>query len=443
MKSSKKIMIPISYGLVARNILRTGLLDLLLKNGYTIQLVTTASDSIEFRAEFCSPKIAHIKYPKIKQAKFFSLLQVIFNLLTFGPSATETLKIKWYALIDERRYLTFIIKALFYFVSLKNYKSIRRLFEYIDFKFIKCVPVSALIDKYSPDIILTTNLFGKDNNFIREAKRCNIRNICILKSWDNLTSKTRINVPPDLLLVWNRIQCAEALRLHHLPRCNIRIVGALNFNFYEIPNIPLAYLHKRLGISPDKFVIVYSPANKLTYSDDINIKKIEMIIASGAISNAHLHIRQYPKTKRILKLSHNTTVEDSGRVTEYWSDRVDQLASDIEILKSTMAGAGILVQVGSTIAIDALINSVPVIHLAWNQDNQDLARFSVKRNVDKFTHNKYLIDAGLVNVINNESEFIEFVNKHYIKKEIKKNVVRKFTGPIDGNVHIRIFNTIG
>jgi hypothetical protein len=81
-------------------------------------------------------------------------------------------------------------------------------------------------------------LGGLEPDVIKAARALELPSIVLVVSWDNLSSKAILNEHPDLLLVWNEVQAAEAVEQHGFPPDRVVALGASNFDsfFQEVRN---------------------------------------------------------------------------------------------------------------------------------------------------------------------------------------------------------------
>ena len=95
-------------------------------------------------------------------------------------------------------------------------------------------PDSYLAD-LDPDVVLITPLIelgSTQADWLRAAKRRGVRTGFPVFSWDNLTNKGLLRDVPDLVLVWNDLQAAEARELHGVPAGRITLTGAPAFDHW-------------------------------------------------------------------------------------------------------------------------------------------------------------------------------------------------------------------
>ena len=101
----------------------------------------------------------------------------------------------------------------------------------------RAIPVSGeLVDFLTanrPDVLVVSPLIDAASDqvdLVRAARRLGIRVAVGIASWDNLTNKGLLRVEPDLVLVWNEAQKAEALRFHGVHGDRVAVTGAQLFD---------------------------------------------------------------------------------------------------------------------------------------------------------------------------------------------------------------------
>jgi len=312
--------------------------------------------------------------------------------------------------LESKRYFAFVGSAVTGLSCLHKSRRFDRICEYLDMRLFTHQEIGNLFDTFCPDLYLSTDLFDEDSDFMREAKLRNIPTYSVVKSWDNLTSKTRIFVKPDKLLVWSPLMKREAVELHHFDDKNVIVVGAPQFDIYAQRNrykSRVAFLES-LGIDPAKKLILYSPGIKFTFSDVNNLRLLREIVSDPGFGiPCHIHVRKYPKKQQdfsALERELGITTENAGKVVPLWKDKVDQTIEDLVHLRELVHHTDLLIQFCSTISIDAFCQGVPVIGYDLDRKNKKMPFFHLARCATNYTHNRYLIDAGGVRVVRSAEE---------------------------------------
>ena len=75
-------------------------------------------------------------------------------------------------------------------------------------------------------VLVASTDMEKDQMLIYSLKKAGIPVVCLVHSWDNLTTKGTFNFTPDLMLAWNKYQVKEANEIHKIPLNNIVVTGS-------------------------------------------------------------------------------------------------------------------------------------------------------------------------------------------------------------------------
>ncbi len=443
-RNAQTVLVTLRYGLVARSLFRTGFLDALRSAGLKLVFVCPAAREKYLVEEIAGPQVVLEPFPSITSSAAESVFEAFADALLFDhPGTTFTMTMKWRRLLKEHQYLSFVWKGLLSIVRLHRSARLRRLGERLDRRLFRHPEVDSLLDRYKPDVVVTTDLFSSENHFIREAVRRDIPTVCLVKSWDNLTSKTRIRVHPDRIVVWSERQRDEAAALHFYPPHRVAVLGAPNFDLFrqvQLPQHDRTAFMRSIGADPSAKLIVYSPGYKLTKSDDENLLRIHRIVHSGALPYpCHLHVRKYPKSPQdfshLLHLP-GFSVENAGRVVEAWADRIDQPREEMVHLGELMSHADVLIHIGSTIAVDACCFDTPTIGFFLDSMDVSISRNDYPPHVFDLTHNRYLVDLGCQRVVRTEEELVaalrEYLQHPETDRQGRKAVVETICGKFDG-----------
>lgn len=113
------------------------------------------------------------------------------------------------------------------------------------------------------DLLLVTPLvdFGSyQTDYVKAAHRIGLPVAFLPFSWDNLTNRGSIRVPPDRVIVWNEHQRREAIDLHGVPSDRVVIAGAPRFDdFFEMqPATSRDAFCAALNLEPGRPIILYT-----------------------------------------------------------------------------------------------------------------------------------------------------------------------------------------
>jgi hypothetical protein len=103
--------------------------------------------------------------------------------------------------------------------------------------FERAIPSSRTLERFlqaqAPDVVLVSPLVDAASDqvdLVKSAKALGIPVGACIASWDNLTNKGLLRLEPDLVVVWNEIQKAEAVELHGVRPQRVAVTGAQLFD---------------------------------------------------------------------------------------------------------------------------------------------------------------------------------------------------------------------
>jgi hypothetical protein len=399
----------------ARNLFRSDFIRVVDAAAVKIIAVCPASDEPYLREELSVFDVELVALPALHKRMAERVWSAVTNTLAWRhPGVTRTVTIKWLDRgVRNGHYLSLLPASLASVLFLHKSRKFRRMLEWIDSRAFSHPEFGRLIDDHKPDAVLTTYSFEPDTALIREAKRRNIPTLAMVKSWDNLTSKTRLPVEPDKLLVWSPHMKREAMQYHFVPESKITIVGAPGFDehFRDRDFGSRQDYMTSIGADPEAKLIVYSPGGVGTVSDAANLRTIATIVNGEELGvPCHVHIRKLPKVRSdfsSIEKELGMTSEESGRVVEGWADRFDQEDEYIESLQRLMYHANVVIHFGSTIAIDAACHDTPSVGFALDRSAPNVHRHDLVRRVFEMDHNRLLVDLGATRVATTRAELVK------------------------------------
>jgi FkbM family methyltransferase len=158
-----------------------------------------------------------------------------------------------------------------------------------------------------PDVVLVSPLIdlgSAQTDIIKSAKRLGIPTGMILYSWDNLSTKGGLHIPPDRMFVWNELQRKEAATLHGYPLEQTIATGAPRFDdFFRLaPTTDRESFHGPLGLDPRRRSLMYVGSSKfvITGSELPYIREwVRELRRSddNTLRNCNIIIRPHPDVK--------------------------------------------------------------------------------------------------------------------------------------------------
>jgi hypothetical protein len=372
----KTVFLFLRQGISNRNLLRTDFLKTLKENAQVrVVILSPIGDDAGFRAEFEAPNICVEKWPRTKVGFWEKRLKNLKDYVWVSRGLTQAIRVRrlaqrgkwglvWRDALGRLARSLGITEQQINTWEMRTYQSHST--------------VAQLYDRYHPDLVVFTRLFGTNLHVIKEAKKRRISVLCLVESWDNLLCKGPLSVVPDTIAVWNQGMVDEASQLHDFPRDRVAVVGVPQFDLYTDKNALLTRqeffglqglnLHQRLVTyaastegfipnEPDIFETVYQTLQQKRFSDSVQV-----MLRLHPITSAPLREEYYSRFSN----RPNLTIQRPGR-TSTLHDGWDPSWADMVNLASTIFYSDVVVNIASTMAIDAAVLDKPVIAVAFGR----------------------------------------------------------------------------
>jgi hypothetical protein len=169
--------------------------------------------------------------------------------------------------------------------------------------------VVELIRSQRPDAVLVSPLLKQtfhQTEVVKAARSLGVPSGFLVYSWDNLSNKGRVHVPPDRTFVWNELQRGEAVGLHGLDPESVRVVGAPHWDrfFARSPSSSREELCAQHGFDPERPIVLYLGSTTRICPDETVVVErwLEAVRAApGALREANVLVRPHPDEKKLWK----------------------------------------------------------------------------------------------------------------------------------------------
>ena len=224
--------------------------------------------------------------------------------------------------------------------------------------------------------------FEYEGFFAREAKSLGLKVVAAITNYDNIVNRGFRGFMPDKVAVWSRLMADEAMSLQKIPAFRIEITGPVQFDhlFQPLPVSREEYLQS-LGLDPAQKTILFAGGVNITRYFEIYRLLLDSP-AFGAASRPNLIIRPYPHSKLLSSpgwqvLEKLFSQNDRVYISNPMSTSADNLlASDLkrdlawgqdaDDLYYLLKVSEVMINIFSTISLEAAICDLPVIHLGYD-----------------------------------------------------------------------------
>ena len=366
----KTIFVTVFQSFVSRNILNTGVLDELIKKQYRVVLFVPAPKLEFYRSQYHHPQVF---VESLDLESGLDSKEVFFKNLSELLINTNAIRFRMIKKLENSgEYVKYFFRRLI-IVTLGGLKLAKRLYRFLDLKINNNDVFGSYIERYRPEVVFVPDVFGfADVLLLKSAIKHNIRNVGMVASWDNNTTKGLMRVIPEKLLVQNEIIKDESVDIQSVPSSIIEVVGIAHYDYYkQYQPLSREEYFKKLGLDPRKRLMMYAPAGDKFISTDWQI--CEMLkqaykrgeIPEDVVTLIRIHPTNPVSLKDFIPDSH-FIIENPGIKFEGLSDKRKELDKDsMNHLLDTLVHAELVINVVSSMVIDAAVVNKPVITIGF------------------------------------------------------------------------------
>lgn len=218
-----------------------------------------------------------------------------------------------------------------------------------------------------PDLVLVTPLvdFGSyQTDYVKAAHRLGVPVAFLPFSWDNLTNRGLIRVPPDRVLVWNEHQKRETIDLHGVPADRVVVTGAPRFDDFIAlrPSTTREEFCAGVGLASSRPLLLYTCSSKFVAPREVEFIRrwIGELRASedASLRDCGVIVRPHPAHREQWETE---DLSDLPGVT-LWSEKSNMTAD--QGLFDSLYHAAAVIGLNTSAMIEAAIVGRPVYTVA-------------------------------------------------------------------------------
>jgi hypothetical protein len=162
------------------------------------------------------------------------------------------------------------------------------------------------IGEQAPDAALFASLTNSRSTSMEQFKAARAAGVptaaCVM-SWDHLSSKALLHIPPELTVVWNDVQKREAVEMHGIAPDRIAVTGAQCYDqwFERQPSRSREEFCRDAGLDPHRPFVLYVCSTMSPVPDPVEpvfVKRwVEALRASAdpMLQTAGVLVRPHPE----------------------------------------------------------------------------------------------------------------------------------------------------
>jgi CDP-Glycerol:Poly(glycerophosphate) glycerophosphotransferase len=285
------------------------------------------------------------------------------------------------------------------------------------------------LQRNPPAALLTTGPFQFEQpGVVAAAKNLGIRTIAYIPSWDNLSTKNRLTFRYDAYIVWSEQARRELRSFYPYTRAApVFVVGAPQFDVFFNDR----FFQSReefcasQGLRPDRPFIVYAVGSPNFLQERYGAVALAERVVAGDLGDTQMIVRPHPIHDRLemdglfRKFAPRVVLQKTSDAEAELTIR-SQDEEDIMEWLNTFRHADVVVNLASTVTVDAAIFDRPVINLDYDpepgQPNQPL----VKDVNHVWSHFKPVAESGGTWLVNNQHQLMEAIKTYLLHPELHR-----------------------
>ena len=285
----------------------------------------------------------------------------------------------------------------------------------------------------------------EDLPYLEAARRLGIPTISPVYSWDNLTAKGPFVIPPNYLVVWNKLMKHEACYYHGFSPDDVVVSGVPVFDSYAGLRVcsgsaeRLAFLTE-LGLDPSKKLLTLTTIPQVYYGS-CHYEIVQMLkgwMLSGELAGTSLLIRPHP-----LDCTDYTDLVGPDVVVDHYgskpsSEPMNWLPTNDNMLHlgRTMAFSDVVINIASTITVDAACFDTPTVNVAFDLNSSGCGYTGTVGRYYEYTHYKIVVQTGASMLVRSPQALVEAVVAYleFPSRDSlgRAQLVRNLAGELDG-----------
>lgn len=446
------VLVSVPHGAAAGNMLRTGAVPRVLdvRPDIRVVLVSPLVKDKDFVREFTHPRIVLEDLPPHRPGGWEGRLLAFVQAGYLGSGVTESVRIRRQEAIAKKTIRWIGTKRAVASVIAPSMLKPATRYRVMD-RLVAHPAAEALFDRYAPVLLISSSpgLIFSEMPLLRTAVRRGVRSMAIDPSWDNFTNKLLPARRVSRLIVWNELMKQQAIEYHGYQAEEIRIAGTPQWDLYfRSGGASRDEFFTRIGADPSRRLVTLTTTPRELYPHHDHVLRVMIeALNAGAWGDAQILVRLHPRDEvepyAEFQGAPHVIIEKPFRATVRAGDglAIDMTAASQQHLMDTMRHSDVVVNVASTLAIEAAIFDTPVVNISFDGEAPSEWARSARRYY-RFTHYVNITRQQAVRVAEQPADLARFVAQYLddpsLDRDGRRRMVLEQCQYLDGRAAERV-----
>ncbi len=451
------ILISIENGFSSRYLLRTGILQHLLARRLPVVIASPNAHEEYFRQPLEEMGVRVIPQPTRSEAASHNGHDKLERIRYYGlpyTSKGDNIEVKYSQYLTRKPMRPAVLAGFQFGVSAHRHsRAVRRGLEALGQAF----DLSAYRDILRRERVklLVLDGIGSTGPHVANWARA-ARGICaastVITNWDHPTTKGYRSRPTERYLVWGPAMAQELERYQDIPPERIVQLGSALFDAYKTRGVlrERAQICNEFGLDPARPIILYLANSPVNFSHNYEIARFLADQLDDLPGAPQLLVRLHPlfalasaalELKKHCELAGRREVAYS--IPQVWSQTLlpDMSEQEIYLSASLVANADVVVNLFSTMQLDACVCDKPIVNIGfdWNNSVYSTQQASL---YEGYIHLRRVVQEGAVSVAKTHRELLTHLQTALTvpksQSAQRKRVAEHECGRLDGYAVKRI-----
>ncbi len=285
------------------------------------------------------------------------------------------------------------------------------------------------LQELKPDLVLCMSPFRfEEPGIIGAAKKLRIKTAAFITSWDNITTKNRIMFDYDAYFVWSQQMKSELIKYYpYASKKPIYITGAPQYDVFSQDKFRQSredFAHS-IKFDPTLPIITYALGSPGFLNELPGAFEFLRRVAKGDLGNVQIIIRPHPlfisdpKIDELQSIYPKSYIQRSTPTPQNRIYTHDE--SKIYEWVNTYRHSDVIIQLASTVAVDAAILDRPVVNINFDPSEE---KTGLVKEFSRLDHFAPIVNSNGIAEANSYDDIIARTQE-YIKDPSKDEAGRK------------------